>query len=185
MPYFLFILTSTFRALPLYHFLYIRRGSSSLSHPISKIGWVFILHLFYITSSVFFYSYLYFQSYFFIVLYYTTIFSFTCRCKNTLRGFVYILSILLSTFTVFLHFTFFLSHHIFTYYLILISILPVGVLHTYGVGFTSYSLSISSRCLPLYSFYTIPDLSVLPLWHTSSSCLRVFHTTGFSIHLLY
>ena len=83
---------------------------------------------------------------------------------STLRGLFTSYLSYLSTFTVFLHLLFSLSY---LYYIILfsISILPVGCYTPTGWVYILFSLSISSHCLP-YSFYTIPDLSVLPLWHT-------------------
>ena len=72
------------------------------------------------------------------------------------------------------------------YYIILfsISISFTRRCYTLRVGFTSYSLSISSHCLP-YSFYTIPDLSVLPLWHTFLLLpVGVPHLRGFYTSLL-
>lgn len=65
-------------------------------------------------------------------------------------------------------FTFFSLSYLYFITLFSISIFSFTrrVLHTLrGWVYILFSLSISSHCLP-YSFYTIPDLSVLPLWHT-------------------
>ena len=121
-----------------------------------------------------------------LYLLYYYIFSFTRRVWNTLRGFI-ILSILLSTFTVFLHLLF-LSIISLLYYLILyiyLLFLPVGC-YTYGVGFhLSFSLYILSLFTLFFLYYTrsicpssmahIPPL--LPV-----GCSTPY---GVSTHLLY
>ena len=71
LPYFLFILTLLI--FPLYHPYIVRVLISS--HPISKIGWVFILHSLFIlpSLSVFFYYYISYLILFLYCTYYTTI----------------------------------------------------------------------------------------------------------------
>ena len=101
-----------------------------------------------------------------LYLLYYYIFSFTRRVWNTLRGLFtsYLFYYLLLLFS----YIYFFLYYIFTilpYSLYLSSLLPVGCYTPTGLGYIFLSLSISSHCLP-YSFYTIPDLSVLPLWHT-------------------
>lgn len=135
----------------------------------------------YITFSfcILLFLYLLFNLISLLYLLYYYIFSITRRVFHTLRGLVYILSILLSTFTVFLHLLFSL-YHIFTilpYSLYLSSLLPVGCYTPYGVGFTSYSLSL----YPLIVYLILSILyQIYPsfLYGTLSSSItrRVFHT---------
>jgi len=78
---------------------------------------------------------------------------------------VYILSILFIYFYCIPTFTFFSLSYLYYITLFSISIFSITrrVFHTLrGWVYILFSLSISSHCLP-YSFYTIPDLSVLPL----------------------
>ena len=152
------------------------------SHPISKIGWVFILHSLFIlpSLSVFFYSYISYLILFLYCTYYTTISSLLPVGCFTPYG-VWFTSYLsyLSTFTVFLHLLFSL-YHIFTilpYSLYLSSLLPVGCFTPYGVGFTSYSLSL----YPLIVYLILSILyQIYPsfLYGTLSYSItrRVFHT---------
>ena len=114
-----------------------------------------------------------------LYLLYYYIFSITRRVFHTLRGLFTSYLSYLSTFTVFLHLLFSL-YHIFTilsYSLYLSLLLPVGCYTPYGVGFTSYSLSL----YPLIVYLILSILyqiypSFLYGTHSYSITRRVFHT---------
>ena len=160
---------STHPLLILYLHEIVDLGFISIPHPISKIGWVFILHSLFIlpSLSVFFYYYISYLILFLYCTYYTTISSLLpvgCEtpygvCLHLIYSIIYFYCFPTFTFSLYYIFT------ILPYSLYLSSLLPVGCYTPTGLGYIFLSLSISSHCLP-YSFYTIPDLSVLPLWHT-------------------
>ena len=160
----IFSLYSLYLYSSLYHPYIVRVLISS--HPISKIGWVFITLPLYITLSFCFLLLLYllFNLISLLYLLYYYIFSFTRRVWNTYGVCLHLIYSIIY-FYCFPTFTFFSL--LYLYYITLFSISIFSftrrVLHLRGCIFLS--LSISSHCLP-YSFYTIPDLSVLPLWHT-------------------
>ncbi len=95
---------------------------------------------------------------------------FTCRCETILRGLFtsYLFYYLLLLFS----YIYFFSIISLLYYLYSVHSLPRVLLSLRG-WVTSFFLSISS--LFTLFFYTIPDLSVLPLWHTFPITRRVFH----------
>ena len=121
----------------------------------------------YITSlSVFFYYYISYLILFLYCTYYTTISSLLPVGCSTPYGVC--LHLIYPIYLLLLYsYIYFFLYHIFTIlsYSLYLSLLPVGCYTPTGLGLHLISLSISSHCLP-YSFYTIPDLSVLPLWHT-------------------
>ena len=156
------------------------------SHPISKIGWVFILHSLFIlpSLSVFFYSYISYLILFLYCTYYTTISSllpvgcftpygvgFTSYSLSLYPLIVYlILSILYQIYPSFLYGT-----HSYS--------ITRRVFHTLRGFYTSSLLiSIPSLSYSLFSLCTIPYLSVLPLLHTFLLfilyCLHILHTSS-------
>ena len=129
-----------------------------------------IIHSLFIlpSLSVFFYYYISYLILFLYCTYYTTISSLLPVGCSTPYGVC--LHLIYPIYLLLLYSYIYFFSLSYLYYIILFSIsissFTRRVLHTLrGWVYILFSLSISSHCLP-YSFYTIPDLSVLPLWHT-------------------
>lgn len=229
----LFSLYTHFTYIPSLYHPYIVRVFTS-SHPISKIGWVFILHSLFILPplSVFFYYYISYLILFLYCTYYTTIstllpvgcstpygvclhliysiiyfycfptftffslsylyyitlfsisiFSFTRRVWNTLRGWV--TSFFLSLYPLIVYLILSILYQIYPSFLYGThsSSITRRVFHTLrGFSTSSLLISIPSISYSLFSLCTIPYLSVLPLLHTFLLfilyCLHILHTSS-------
>ena len=182
----LFSLYTHFTYIPSLYHPYIVRVFTS-SHPISKIGWVFILHSLFIlpSLSVFFYYYISYLILFLYCTYYTTISSLLPVGCVTPYGVCLHLIYSIIYFYCLPTFTFFSLSYLYYITLFSISIFSFTrrVFHTLRGFYTSSLLiSISSISYSLFSLCTIPYLSVLPLLHTFLLfilyCLHILHTSS-------
>lgn len=151
------------------------------SHPISKIGWVFILHSLFIlpSLSVFFYSYISYLILFLYCTYYTTISSLLPVGCETPYGVCLHLIYSIIYFYCFPTFTFFSLLYLYFITLFSISIFSFTrrVLHTLRGWVTSFFLSL----YPLIVYLILSILyqiypSFLYGTHSYSITRRVFHT---------